>query len=153
MQPPTLYQLKSNLTPLMPTPPSLPLPLPAQTLCGSSSNLLFCCTQKYWYFLEHFTPLSLSFSPPPPPPIANHNPMSKLLGVLSCQLFLVSPPLLKYEALFQLRGLLQVESVDAGVVHQEKISGITVGQLWDSPVYITYVRYCYYNIATQNLQN
>ncbi|RMX40569.1 hypothetical protein pdam_00016563, partial [Pocillopora damicornis] len=35
-------------------------------------------------------------------------------------------------------GLLQVESVDAGVVHQEKISGITVGQLWDSPVYITY---------------
>ena len=89
----------------------------------------------------------------PPPPIANHNPMSKLLGVLSCQLFLVSPPLLKYETLFQLRGLLQVESVDAGVVHQEKISGITVGQLWDSPVYITYVRYCYYNIATQNLQN
>ena len=53
MQPPTLYQLKSNLTPLMPT----------------------------------------------PPPIANHNPMSKLLGVLSCQLFLVSPPLLKYETL------------------------------------------------------
>ena len=54
MQPPTLYQLKSNLTPLMPT----------------------------------------------PPPIAIHNPMSKLLGVLSCQPFLVSPPLLKYETLF-----------------------------------------------------
>ena len=45
--------------------------------------------------------LSLSLSLPPPPSlIANHNPMSKLLGVLSCQLFLVSPPLLKYEALF-----------------------------------------------------
>ena len=62
--------------------------------------LLKCnCTQKYWYFQKHFTPLSLFLSPPPPP-IANHYPMSKLLGVLSCQLFLVSPPLLKYETLF-----------------------------------------------------
>ena len=151
MQPPTLYQLKSNLTPLMPTPPS-PSPslhkryvVPA-LICSFAAHRNIGTSQST-------SPLSLSFSPPPPPPIANHNPMSKLLGVLSCQLFLVSPPLLKYETLFQLRGLLQVESVDAGVVHQEKISGITVGQLWDSPVYITYVRYCYYNIATQNLQN
>ena len=32
--------------------------------------LLKCnCTQKYWYFQKHFTPLSLSLSLPPPPPI------------------------------------------------------------------------------------
>ena len=41
--------------------------------------------------------------------------------------------------LFQLRGMIQVESINVGVVHQDKITGITVGRLWDAPVLITYV--------------
>ena len=32
-----------------------------------------------------------------------------------------------------------MESTDVGVVHQERITGITVGLLWDAPVLITYV--------------
>lgn len=39
----------------------------------------------------------------------------------------------------QLRGLIQVESINVGVVHQEKITGITVGLLWDAPVFVTHV--------------
>ena len=41
--------------------------------------------------------------------------------------------------LFQLRGMIQVESINVGVVHQDEITGITVGRLWDAPVLITYV--------------
>ena len=41
--------------------------------------------------------------------------------------------------LFQLRGMIQVESINVGVVHQDNITGITVGRLWDAPVLITYV--------------
>ena len=40
---------------------------------------------------------------------------------------------------FQLRGMIQVESINIGVVHQDKITGITIGRLWDAPVLITYV--------------
>ena len=32
-----------------------------------------------------------------------------------------------------------MQSINVGVVHQEKITGITVGLLWDSPVFITHV--------------
>ena len=32
-----------------------------------------------------------------------------------------------------------MESTDVGVVHQERITGITVGLLWDASVLITYV--------------
>jgi len=32
-----------------------------------------------------------------------------------------------------------VESINVGVVHQEKINGITVGLLWDAPVFVTHV--------------
>lgn len=32
-----------------------------------------------------------------------------------------------------------MESINVGVVHQERITGITVGLLWDAPVFITHV--------------
>jgi len=44
----------------------------------------------------------------------------------------------KFELVTELRGLIQVESINVGVVHQEKITGITVGLLWDAPVFVTH---------------
>jgi len=44
----------------------------------------------------------------------------------------------KFELVTELRGLIQVESINVGVVHQERITGITVGLLWDAPVFITH---------------
>ena len=41
----------------------------------------------------------------------------------------------------QLRGMIQVESINVGDVHQDRITGITVGLLWDTSVLITYVSY------------
>lgn len=32
-----------------------------------------------------------------------------------------------------------MESINVGDVHQEKITGITVGLLWDAPLLITHV--------------
>ena len=45
-----------------------------------------------------------------------------------------------------------MESVNVGVVHQEKITGFTVGLLWDAPVLITYVRTSF-NPLTGNVKS
>ncbi|XP_078352521.1 kinetochore-associated protein 1-like isoform X2 [Oculina patagonica] len=44
----------------------------------------------------------------------------------------------KFELVTELRGLIHAQTINLGVVHQEKISGITLGLLWDAPVLITH---------------